>query len=295
VFIFERVLFATDFSEYSFSTLECVSEIPGVREVTLLHVVDATHPSKKGWVYDRDIKNAEIELESQKKHLHESGIQGRVRLEVITSGDVAEAIMSAAKDEEASLIVTGARGKGLIQRVLLGSVSKAVLQRAKGHVLIIRYGVVESFEKAKYEKFCQGIFTRVLYPTDFSYPASAVVPLLKNLEGLRKVIVLHVITRGETKQEIDTYVDDAKRRLETIAGDLRKAGKEAEIAVRLGSPMEEINFLAEEEDVSLIVMGRHGHGRMREMVLGSTAYMVAKRTKRPIFIAGLSQIPEKDI
>jgi nucleotide-binding universal stress UspA family protein len=285
-FMFERVLFATDFSENSFISLECVSEIPGVQEVVLLHVVDATHPSRKGWVHDREIKNSEMELEDQKKHLLAYGIRCKTRVEVITTGDVAEAIVRIAKEEGVSLIVTGARGKGLIQRVLLGGVSKAVLQKSMGNILIIRYRVVESYKGEKYEKFCPGIFAKVLYPTDFSSPASAVVPLLKDLHGLGKVILLNVVTRGETKQEIDTNVDDARRRLEDIAGDLRKAGKEAEIAVRLGSPTDEINLLAEEEDVSLIVMGRHGHGRMREMVVGSTAYMVAKRAKRPILIAG---------
>jgi nucleotide-binding universal stress UspA family protein len=286
--MFSKVLFATDLSIYSSASLECVSEMPGVREVILLNVIDATHPSKRGWVYDDAIKNSEKELENQKKHLLLSGIDARVRVEVITTGEVAETIVRVAKEEDVSLIVTGARGKGLVSRVLLGSVSKGVLQGTRGGVLIIRNRVVELPKGPKYEKLCPGIFSKILFPTDFSDHASAVVPILEGIEGLGKVILLHVVTRGETKEEIDISMETAQQRLEAIAEGLKRAGKEAEVVVHLGSPTDEIIHLAENEDVSLIVMGRHGHGRVREMVLGSTAYMVAKRAKRPVLIAGQS-------
>lgn len=284
--MFEKVLFATDLSSYSSTSLECVSDMPGVREVILLHVVDATYPSKRGWVYNDVIHESEKELESQKRHLLESGITARVRVEAIAAGDVAETIVRIAKEEDASLIIVGARGKGLVRRVLLGSVSKGVLQGTRGDVLIIRNQVVELPKGPKFEKLCPGIFAKVLFPTDFSDHASAVVPLLESVEGLGKVILLHVVTRGETREEIDRTMDTARKRLEAIAEDLNRAGKAAEVAVRLGSPSDEILHLAEEEDVSLIVMGRHGHGRVREVVLGSTAYMVAKRATRPVLIAG---------
>lgn len=284
--MFAKVLFATDLSPYSSASLECVSEMPGVREVILLNIVDATHPSKRGWVYDNAIKNAEKELENQKNHLLASGIDSMARVEVITTGDVAETIVRVANEVDASLIVTGARGKGLVSRVLLGSVSKGVLQGARGDVLIIRNRVVELPKGPKYEKLCPGIFSKILFPTDFSDHASAVVPILEGLEGLGKVILLHVVTRGETEEEIALSMEAARHRLEAIAESLKTAGKETEVMVHMGSPTDEIINLAEEEDVSLIVMGRHGHGRVREMVLGSTAYMVAKRAKRPVLIAG---------
>jgi nucleotide-binding universal stress UspA family protein len=284
VFMFERVLFATDFSEYSYKTLECILGIPGIQEVVLLHVVDATHPSKKGWIHDPEIKNAEMDLEGQKSHLIAAGIKGTVRLEVITSGTIADTVVSIAPQEGVSLIITGALGKGTIQSVLLGSVSKEIIRKAVTHVLIMRYRTVDSIKGPKFEQFCPGIFSKVLYPTDFSKPASEIVPLLKKMDHLGEVTLLHVITKGETKQEIDAYVEDAKNRLQIIAGDLQGAGIQTTTAVRLGSPSDEINLLAEEEDSSLIIMGRHGYGWVREMFLGSTVDMVVKRTKRPILV-----------
>ena len=46
--MFEKVLFPTDFSEYAQKTLGYIGEVPEVKEVMLLRMVDATHPSKSG-------------------------------------------------------------------------------------------------------------------------------------------------------------------------------------------------------------------------------------------------------
>ncbi|MFZ2412297.1 MAG: universal stress protein, partial [Candidatus Methanoperedens sp.] len=67
--MFEKVLFPTDFSEYAQKTLECIGEIPGIKELMLLHVVDATHPSKHGWTHGPHIENAKILMEEKKEYL----------------------------------------------------------------------------------------------------------------------------------------------------------------------------------------------------------------------------------
>ena len=282
--MFEKVLFTTDFSEYARKTLDCLSDIPGVREVVLLHVIDASYPSKRGWTHGPAIANARIELEEQKQRLEGQGIRTNVRLEVITGGDVAGAILKAADEEGVTLILMGARGRGIVQGILLGSVSRSVLRYAKEHVLIMRHRVAEEIDDSRYEKFCPRILSKVLYPTDFSEPAQGTVSRLRSTQGIEKVVLAHVVTQGETQEEIQEYVSAARLKLEEIKKALEAEGIEVDIHVRLGSPSEEITLLAEEEDVSLIVMSRHGRGWLREMVLGSTTYLVAKRTKRPILV-----------
>ena len=42
--MFEKVLIPTDFSRYSSKIIECIAEIPGMKEVVLLHVLDASNP-----------------------------------------------------------------------------------------------------------------------------------------------------------------------------------------------------------------------------------------------------------
>jgi len=54
------------------------------------------------------------------------------------TGDPAEAIRDYEKEISADLIVMGSRGLGLVRGVLLGSVSKYVLEHAKCPVLIVK-------------------------------------------------------------------------------------------------------------------------------------------------------------
>jgi nucleotide-binding universal stress UspA family protein len=56
----------------------------------------------------------------------------------VVFGDVVEAILGAAEDENADLIVVGSNDKGFLQRLLGGSVSQEVAREAPRPVLIVR-------------------------------------------------------------------------------------------------------------------------------------------------------------
>ncbi len=282
--MFEKVLFPTDFSEYALKNLECIGEIPGVKEVVLLHVVDATHPSKRGWTHGPHVENAKIHLGEQKEHLESLGLKARAKVDVITAGDVTRTILDIADKENVSLIVLGARGKSIIGGRLLGGVSANVMRHAKTDVLIMRYKLTESLDGKPLEKFCQRIFSKVLLPTDFSEPSTAALSFVRNLEGIHEVALEHVVSKGETPEEIEDGVSEARKKLEDIGQEFSSKGIIAKTHVHVGDPFHEINSTAEEEDVSLIVMARHGKGWFRELLVGSTTSAVVRNAKRPVLV-----------
>lgn len=55
-------------------------------------------------------------------------------------------------------------------------------------------------------------------------------------------------------------------------------------AFRVGGMGEEIRAYAEENAMDLIVMGSHGHGALKNLVLGSVAAKVLASTKLPVLI-----------
>jgi nucleotide-binding universal stress UspA family protein len=59
------------------------------------------------------------------------------------------------------------------------------------------------------------------------------------------------------------------------------------ILVRPGYPVEEILKAADEEDCSMIVLGTHGKGFLKQTFLGSVARSVLDRAKKPVFIVPL--------
>ena len=57
---------------------------------------------------------------------------------LVWTGDVADSIGSAAQAETADLVIVGSHGRGRLGRLLLGSVSEAVIRRAPCPVLVVR-------------------------------------------------------------------------------------------------------------------------------------------------------------
>jgi nucleotide-binding universal stress UspA family protein len=291
--MFEKVLVALDFSSYSQKILDHVAEIPGIREAVFLHVVDATHPSRLGWTHGPHIENAKILMDEKKEALEKHGLKVTIHVDVIvnviTQGTIAQSILEIADNENVSLIVLGARGINPIQELLLGSVSSTVLRDAGMSVLIIRDTSLLSTTVTD-----RPLFSNVLVPTDFSRPGDDVIAVLKSLEGMKKVALLHVVSRAESKAEIREGVADAKTRLTALQQDLAADGIMATPRVRIGDPTEMILSVAEEEDVSLIAMNAHGTDRLRSLILGSTTFTVVRRAKKPVLIVRTEKKDETD-
>jgi nucleotide-binding universal stress UspA family protein len=283
--MFEKVLFPTDFSEYAKKTLDCIAGFPGVRDVILFHVVEGTRsPRGGGEIGDTFYRTGENFLKEEKRYLENLSQNIRVTTAVKTSSDTAGAIIETAEERGVSLIVIGARGNSLVEGILLGSVSMAVLRRSRTNVLIMRHKIIEELKAKTYEMFCPMILFRILCPIDFSRYSDSAIALISTTKGVGEVILLHVVSQGETEGEIEDAVRTAKGQIEAIRSSLAAQGIEVKTIVRTGDPTFEITRTADEEDVSVIWMNSHGKGWFRELLLGSTAHTVAMNAKRPVII-----------
>jgi nucleotide-binding universal stress UspA family protein len=285
--MFEKVLVALDFSAYSQKILDCISEIPGVQEVVLLHVVDATNPSKLGWKTEPYIENARLLMAEKKEALEHLGFQVRIRVDVIvnviTQGTVSQAILEAAETNTVSLIIMGARGINPIQELLLGSVSSTVLRQTTTNVLIMHFNP-EQDDDATGSVPHQNLFSKILLPTDFSLSARDTLSFIKTIPSIKEVILLHVVNRVESQPEIEAIVQEAQARLADIEKDFIGSGIAVKHHVRVGDPTEMTLSVAKEDNVSLITMSAYGMDWFWEMLVGSTTFTVVRRTRRPVLV-----------
>lgn len=282
--MFEKLLLCTDFSEYATKISECVPGLPGIREIVLLHVFDATHYHIQGWTYNPQIENAKIRLEEQKKHFESYGLQVTVRLDVITSGDVPGCIISAADKEKVSLIVIGARGGNLIERTLLGRVAGAVLRTTTHPTLVLNHNVIDDMNGVRFETVCPVILSKVIFPTDFSQPSNAALDILKGMQGIGTLVLIHVITEGQTAAEIKTLKEETQERLNTLAGNLASKGITVISHVRFGDPVDEILRCAKEEEASLIFLCSHKEGWLHMLLKGERSIEMVIQAKRPVLV-----------
>ncbi len=131
----KTIVVGYDGSESAKHALERAAELAnGEAKITVVGAVH-TIASKVGVTFDP------VEQEDQAQHLAEAqarlselGIEART---LEGKGDPAELIVKQAEYENADLIVVGSERKNLIERILFGSVSSGVVDRAKTDVLVV--------------------------------------------------------------------------------------------------------------------------------------------------------------
>ncbi len=278
--MFEKVLIATDFSKHAKKVIECIGEMPGLKEVLLLNVI-SRDPLARVWDPVSEIKDIEKKLEEEKKAIAAPGVAVKVKAVSVLEGEVASAINKVAMEENVSLVAMGARGRSLIMSTLLGSSSRNVLRFGRTHLLIMRY---KTLDDDTMEKYCARVFAKVLFPTDLSQTSELALSFLKNLEGIGEIVLLNIVSKGETDEEIQAGVASAKNRIEEIAQNLKMAGMQVTTKVVVGQPTEVIKSEAEKEDVSLIAISSQGAAAIKKGRIGSTAYDVANSASRPVLI-----------
>jgi nucleotide-binding universal stress UspA family protein len=69
-----------------------------------------------------------------------------------------------------------------------------------------------------------------------------------------------------------------------------RAFENDEIVVEKGNPVEVILQVAQEKNCDMIVMGTHGRGTLADVVMGSTARRVIRRSTTPVLVV---RLPEK--
>jgi len=287
--MFRRVLVATDFSRHADRTLECIGEIPGMEEILLVHVLTPSPVPERSSLFTGSHAAPEEQagqvLAEKGRYLEEmTKVPVKTLLVEAIGGDIPGTIIRTANNENSSLIVVGARGKSLFSGLLLGSVSEGVVTRTGINVLIMQFRGIGDND-AQLEKFCTNVFSHVLCPVDFSRPAEKTLEFLKSLGFVRKVTVLHVTQAQRQGRDKSQPAQDPDQQLRILAEDLVQHGIRATVMTRSGNPITEICHVADEQDVSLIMMGRYGKSDYTKNIsLGHVVAGVAAKAQRPLFI-----------
>ena len=287
--MFKRVLVATDFSAHADYTLECIGQIPGMEEILLVHVIHETLARDRQFfriLSPLPVSRHILILRKNGSILEQvTGVQVRHTIIEAKDGDIAGAIIRSAYTENVSLIVMGGRGKGLLAGYILGSVSEGVIRRSNTDVLIIHFRGTKNPDEAGLDKFCRNVFSEVLCPVDFSRPSEKTLEYAGSLGCIRHMTLLHVVNGNVSGPDQSQRIEECRQKLALIEAGLTQQGIRATSMIRSGSPAREIIRIAEELDVSLIMIARLGQSDyIKNITIGSVAAGVAMHADRPLFI-----------
>ncbi len=206
---------------------------------------------------------------------------------VLARGEPAPAILDAATEARADLIVMGSHGRGA-SRLVVGSVAKRVARAATCPVLVVRAGSMQS---------AVGAFDRVLVAVDYSPLSRFAAKIAAELLSRRgRLSLLHVGKEVQPLASDGLFINaswplaaNQEQRAEDAAA-LQKFASELGVdapvrcEVTTGPVPRAIFDRAMVSGADLIVVGSRAHGGITEKILGSTAEHVLRHADRPVLI-----------
>jgi len=142
---FKNILVPYDGSTYANRAFNKSLEIAKQHDSNLKVVACLDIANLGGWYFDRRInkdimKKAKNLTENLFSKLNDIAKKRSISVDfkIIESGNTVKSLISFAKSKNIDLIVMGSSGRGKYDKVLLGSVSNGVMQKAKCPVLIIK-------------------------------------------------------------------------------------------------------------------------------------------------------------
>jgi nucleotide-binding universal stress UspA family protein len=303
----KKLVVGIDFSPGSDAALEeaCVLAKRHGSELVLVH---ATGISELTMVELEQGRNAEQWWAKRVREREQAGKDGLEKLRArcseagadvtahLVGGYPDEALLKAAAEVGADLVVVGTRGTTGISRLLLGSVAEAVVRQSEHDVLVVR----------QRDEPAEAGFRKVLVPTDFSPTAErGAVAATQILAPGGSLELLHcwqlpysgggVFAPGfgypsvsQEAPEVQAVRAEVRSRAESEANAIIErdcAGVEAvELTITEAGAAEGIAARLENDAFDAVVIGSHGRRGVRRLLLGSVAERTLRNTPCSILV-----------
>lgn len=293
----KRIIVPTDFSTCADRALGFALTLAEhfKAQIYYLHVVSLYEPEMYGEVSETP---ESLALQKKMEQYVEERLQAsadkyqtenvKIVPETKRSFAVAPAIQQYADEVGADLIVIGTHGRRGIKHLLLGSVAETLVRKAKSHVITV------CAEKAKVS--LPNTIHRVLVPVDFSGYAR---PTLQAAYRFARsysadLLVLHMIESAPLPffwmglgTIHDVVTDLSKKAIEHLDRLIKNIFPSPEIYISLhieeGYVASGIETFAQEHDVDLIIMARHGLSGTERFLIGSVTERVVRSASSPVF------------
>lgn len=143
--------------------------------------------------------------------------------------------------------------------------------------------------------------SRILFCTDFSQNADFAFFFAVDAAMRRpgcELYLLHVVPESESQfwktyiyevEDVDSKARrDIDQRIQQSYLDKLPQGLEAKVEFRVGRDHEEILNFANQMDIDLIVIGRHGHSTLQTALFGNVAEKIVRKADCAVMVIPLS-------
>jgi len=290
--LLNRVLVPVDFSDISEAVVN-TAKFLGEKfhpKFYLLHVISpliyvSTPESMVVDVIDAQIieeieeakrKSAENLLNNYKEQLKEFEVET-----IIDIGNPADIILEKEEELNVDLTILGGHQKGLVERILLGSTSEAVVKHSKKPVLVIKGHALAKLERVviAYD-FSETADSMLQYAAEFLKPFQSKVFLLHVEEEIEIPILeklgINIIPQVRKKK---------KEKLDHVRELFEKNNLSTEVVyIEERDPVEGILEFLKKGDYDMIMVANKGLSGLKRILMGSVSLEVLRKSHIPVFV-----------
>jgi nucleotide-binding universal stress UspA family protein len=290
---FDRILCATDFSDFSNRTLFYGISLANEFNAKLFvcHIVDQPSIAAYSEAYIDPTDQKKDAFNYAKKILDPFFEPHALTWELsIRIGQPTDEILGLAQEKKIDLVIAATHGRSGIKRFIIGSVTERLIRKLKCPLL-----VVNSLEQGHILDNKNGVpLKKILVGCDFSTDSKRAFQVGLSLaqDFQSELHLVHIIEPPiysdlVASASVDTEFQDLLQRRLTEKFDHmmpKDAHNWCSVKTSLidGNPFEELIHYADNHQVDLIVLGIRGHGLVETMLVGSTTDRVIRKAPCPV-------------
>ncbi len=290
----ERILCATDFSEVSKSVVPYGIEMAKKLSAKLYicHIIDLPAISVYGESVFDPISHQQYFIDFARKEMENQVAGEDIDWEpLISIGQTPDEIARLVVENSIDMAVTSTHGRSGLRRLFLGSVTERLMRTLTCPLLVL-----PSEDTAEEDQVRRRFpFTNILVAYDFSKDSeqafSTSLSIAQEFES--NLHIVHVVEPtaykdflkfpGAPGEPLPADIHDSLKEgiLELVPMEaFNWCDIQAEILV--GKPYAELVSYAGEKGIDLIALGVRGHGKVEELLVGSTTDRVIRRAPCPV-------------
>lgn len=227
------------------------------------------------------------------------------RLEL--AGDPSAALLAAADERSVELMAVGSRGTGVVARLLLGSVSRAIVHSARASVLVVKttggpdseqiagtadgtFRVLAAYDGSPFGERIAALAAKLAWPgATRGWVVSVVPPMFVHqlpawLQPIQRDPDVQAMAEAWQK-EYDQQVAHAIEDLKQFQAKLPDVFRSTEPIVAQGQPTEQLLDLVARQKIDLVVVGSRGRGAVERLLVGSTSAQIVNEAPCSVLIA----------
>ncbi len=290
----ERILCATDFSDVSRTVVPYGIEMARKlsARLSVCHIVDLPAISVYGEAVFDPIAHQQYFVDFARNEMENQMKNADIEWEpMIAIGHTTEEIPRIVAEKAIDLVVAATHGRSGFKRFFLGSVTERLMRILPCPLLVLR-GEVPGDEHRPLPRFP---FQNILVAYDFSRDSEEAFRTSLSIaqEFESNLHIVHVVEPtayreflkfpGASGDPLPKDIHDSLReRLLELVPTEAFNWCEVNAGILVGKPYAELIRYAQEKDIDLIALGVRGHGKVEELLVGSTTDRVIRRSSCPV-------------